>query len=407
MARRRRFSPRSRRQQAEREIPQTTIHQTSGRKRSPDGARLDNLTVQRLNAGRDLEREADLTADRIRRGGATRFGVRNPAPSTLTPAGAGQPLQPGIRELAVRGLGLDADRIRVHSDREAQGIAMAAGARAFADGAQIWLGPGEREQDQELMAHELVHVAQGEPGLHLRKGTWLERRAWLSFFDHYLPRKFLNNYMDDSGAAITLSQQEMVDCNPIVNIRRSDGFANELAGLQTQVRGYNAAGTPAPAIKFIEVNGPGQAMTNGTLGNFTIRYKGLLTVTPAGEWVFTGTMEFYDIWDFDPKPFGSSGRSTAGELKTRLAAYGLPGMPFEIFSVPTPLVQTGSDKQAVWAGWTPVFAGDQAGRAGADVEVSGAGGEVGGGVVAGPPGADVGAAGGGELGAQSAEDLNP
>ena len=61
-------------------------------------------------------------------------------------------------------------------------------------------------------------------------------------------------------------------------------------------------------------------MTNGTLGNFTITYKGMLTVMADGTWTFIGVMTFYDVWDFDPKPFGSSGRSTAGELKTRVAA---------------------------------------------------------------------------------------
>src|SRR5690606_13441179 len=114
--------------------------------------------------------------------------------------------------------------------------------------------------------------------------TWLERRAWRSFFDHYLPRKFLDNYMDDTGAPITLTWQEMVDVNPIVNIRRSPGFGSHLAAMLAKAKSLEAAGTPAPAVNYIEVDGPGQAMTNGTLGNFTIKYKGLLTVQPDGSW---------------------------------------------------------------------------------------------------------------------------
>ena len=368
------------------------------RRRKRSGARLDNLTAQAHEGREGLEQQADTAAERIRKGDRVRLGKGSPMASTLTPPQGGRPLRSEARELAERGLGLNAEAIRVHDDRDAQLAAGMLGARAFADGVHIWLGRGEREYDRDLMAHELAHVAQGVPGLHPRSATWLERRAWLAFFDHYLPRKFLNNYMDDTGAPIALTFQEMMDVNPIVNIRRSPGFATELAALQVQAQASNAAGTPAPAIKYIEVSGPGQALTNGTLGNFTLHYKGVLLVNSDGTWTFTGSMEFYDMWDFDPKPFGTSGRSTVGELKTRVAAYGLPGKPFDIFSVPAPCVQSGSDKRAVWPGGTPQHVGDQAGRAGADVEVGGAGG------VATGPETEV---GGGEVGAQSAEDLNP
>lgn len=379
--------------------------------------RLDNLSAQaNLNGGRPrghlvrrpwptglgdpaLERQADSLAERIRRGGSARPrpGSQTPRP-TLSPPDGGRPLGPQGRELAQRGLGLDPAGIRVHEGPEAARTAAALGARAFADGSHIWLGDGERSDDRELMAHELAHLAQGVPGVHPRSATWLERRAWLSFFDHYLPRRFLNNYMDDTGTPITLSFTDMLACNPIVNIRRSRDFASELAALQAQVKTSNAGGTPTPAIKYIEVSGPGQAMTNGTLGNFTIHYKGVLSVQPDGSWLFAGSMEFYDIWDFDPKPFGTSGRSTAGEIKTRVAAYGLPGSPFKIFSVPAPCVQSGTDPRAVWAGGAPTHVGDQSGRAGADVDVGAVGGA--------PGGPDVEVAGG-DAGAQSAEDLNP
>lgn len=404
---RRGFPPKSPDSSRDRDRPSDGRTFVPFRRRRRGGARLDNLTAQAHEGREGLERQADAVAERIRKGDRVRLGKGRSTASTLTPPQGGRPLHPEARELAERGLGLDAEAIRVHDDRDARLAAGMLGARAFADGSDIWLGPGEREYDRDLMAHELAHVAQGVPGLHLRSATWLERRAWLAFFDHYLPRKFLDNYMDDTGAPITLMLWDMINVNPIVNIRRSPGFATELAALQAQARAHNAAGTPAPAIKYIEVSGPGQALTNGTLGNFTIHYKGVLSVNPDGTWTFVGSMEFYDVWDFDPKPFGTSGRSTAGELKTRVASTFLPGKPFEIFSVPAPCVQSGSDKRAVWPGGTPQHVGDQAGRAGADVEVGGAGGEVGGETLAGPPGAEVGGAGGVEVGAQSAEDLNP
>ena len=339
---------------------------------------------------RELEHEADEVAARARRGERTLLqGRRQDIPSVLPPH-AGRPLRPESQQLAERSLGLDSSSIRIHDDEDAQRAASALGARAFADGRDIWLGPGSSELDSDLMAHELAHVAQGEPGLHLRSATWLERRAWLGFFDHYLPRKFLNNYMNDTGTPINLSLTEMIDVNPIVNIRQSRAFERELTALQSQVRASATAGKPAPAVKFIEVHGPGWALTNGTLGNFTIRYHGILTVETDGNWSFTGFMTFYDVWDFDPKPFGTSGRSFAGEVKTRVASVALPGSSFEITSVPAVLTQSGVDRSATWAGGAPTHVPDRAGRAGADVDV---GGETGGEV-------------GGEVGAQTAEDLN-
>lgn len=371
-------------------------------RRPPPAARPspqpDNLSVQaRRRRDEAHELDADRQADRLLHGISPGTPQQAPAPSLLPGDDGRRPSAP-IRRLAERGLGVHAGEVRIHDNHEARAIAASIGARAFADGAHIWLGPGESERDHALMAHELAHVAQGEPGLHLRSATWLERRAWRSFFDHYLPRKFLDNYMDDTGAPITLNAREMIDINPVVNIRRSAGFERELKALQAQVAASSASGSPSPAAKYIEVSGPGQAMTNGTLGNFTIRYKGMLTVDTGGGWVFVGTMEFYDVWDFDPKPFGSSGRSTAGEVKTRVAATLLPGRAFEIFSVPSPLTQTGSDRRAAWAGGAPHFVNDRLGRSASDVEVGGGGGEVGGGEVGGPEGA--------EAGAQSAEDLN-
>jgi hypothetical protein len=369
----------------------------AGRRRRDARDNLVENAGRRRRSPRDIEREADEIGPRALRGDRTILEGRGRDVPAVLPPHDGHPLRPETRNLAERTLGLDATGIRVHDDRDAQLTASALGARAFADGRDIWLGAGESELDRDLMAHELSHVAQAEPGLYLRSATWLERRAWLGFFDHYLPRKFLNNYMDDTGAPIVLSLTEMMDVNPIVNIRQSQAFAGELRSLQAQVQASAAAGKPSPAVKYINVNGPGQALTNGTLGNFTIRYSGALVVNTDGNWTFSGVMTFYDIWDFDPKPFGSSGRSTAGEIKTRVASFALPGSSFEITSVPAVFAQTGVDRSATWAGGTPKHVGDKAGRTGADIAVGATGGEV-----VGAPGVDV----GGEVGAQSAEDLN-
>jgi hypothetical protein len=318
----------------------------------------------------------------------------------------------------------DVGHVKAHVGGPAAEATQAMGAQAYAVGDQVAFGS---PPDLHTAAHEAAHTIQQRVGVQLKDGvgsvgdayeqhadqvagavvagqsaealldrvpggsgaghavqmraaTWLERRAWLAFFDHHLPRKFLNNYMDDTGTSIVLTQQEMQDCNPIVNIRRSPAFMSQVARLQ-------AAGGGTEAV---DVRGAGGAMTNGTLGNFTIKWRGSVTVEASGRWAFNGTIEFYDFWDFDPKGSGSN-RPLPAEIKVRVANAFLPGQPFHIHSVQAPASQASGDPAANWAsGFRPVHVGDRAGRTVADIGV----GDVAGGEV------------GGEAGAQSAEDLN-
>ncbi|MBP8809889.1 MAG: DUF4157 domain-containing protein [Kofleriaceae bacterium] len=57
-------------------------------------------------------------------------------------------------------LGVDLTGVRVHDDPLSRQATQAMGARAFAYGGDVFLGPGERGDDLGLMAHELTHVAQ-------------------------------------------------------------------------------------------------------------------------------------------------------------------------------------------------------------------------------------------------------
>ena len=309
------------------------------------------------------------------------------------PADAGRPLSPSTRDFAESAFGIDFSHVRLHSSQTARTAAASLGARAFAQGQNIWLGPGESESDKSLMAHELTHVVQQRPDMiYLRSATWLERRAWLAFFDQPVPRRLLNNYMDDTGATINLSLAEMIGCNPVVDVKRSPAFMGAVGLLR---------GGGSTHINF---SGWGGALTNGTLGNFTINYAGTLVVSTAGNWSFNGMMNFYDYWDFDPKPFGSgSGRPVPAEIKVRVASAALPGRPFNVTSVTAPIRQTNTDRLATW-GAIPTAAPDRAARTGTDIEVGGAGGGDVSGSDVGLP--DVGEVGGGESGAQSSEDLN-
>jgi hypothetical protein len=331
------------------------------------------------------ERTATELGDRIAaRGGVDFARVPVRAPSGVRRSdlarGPGCPAPEPERRAVEHALGQELGTVRVHQDASAHAITALAGARALTHRGDVFLGDRESLGDSALLTHELVHAATAsDDRVYARRGTWLERRAWKAFFDHYLPRKFLDHYMDDVGTPLKLTRQEMIDCNATVDIRRSVDFRAEVARLQKAGGGSST----------IAVSGPAGARTNGTLGNFTIHYKGSLVVEKSGAWTFDGTIDYYDYWDFDPKGSGSN-RPLAAELKVRLASVGLPGQPFAITSELVPAMQRSTDSAASWGAAKPVHVPDKAGRTGADI-VTGdvAGGEV-----------------GAEVGAQSSEDLN-
>jgi hypothetical protein len=100
-----------------------------------------------------------LTAQLARRGAAapTRGDV---AQAAVDGKGAGAPVPDTVRATAESHLGADLGGARVHTDELSRASADAMGARAFAYGADVFLGTGESAGDVGLMAHELTHVVQ-------------------------------------------------------------------------------------------------------------------------------------------------------------------------------------------------------------------------------------------------------
>ncbi len=78
--------------------------------------------------------------------------------------GSGRGVDPGIAGKVGAHMGANLDGVRVHSDPLSQQSTRAMGARAFAYGNDVFLGPGESPADTGLMAHELAHVAQQRGG---------------------------------------------------------------------------------------------------------------------------------------------------------------------------------------------------------------------------------------------------
>lgn len=190
---------------------------------------------------------------------------------------------------------------------------------------------------------------------------WRDQLAYdvfASAFEHYLPRKFLRQYIWGRGQGIELTLQEMIDCNPIIDLNASTPFVKRLEKLRTE-----AAATRAPVTYPFTLEMVAGAATNGTLGQFTVRFQGEIVMQPDGSWLAQGWMHFEDTWDFDPRDADTGGRSAQGEAKTRFADKLLPGTPFAITTPTTEFQQTQADPLVVWAGGTPTAVPDKVSKA--------------------------------------------
>jgi hypothetical protein len=85
-------------------------------------------------------------------------------PSVEIPAGTGQPLAASTRRFMEPRFVANFGDVRIHDDPGAQQTAAQIHARAFTYQHDIYLGRGESEHDERLMAHELTHVVQQRGG---------------------------------------------------------------------------------------------------------------------------------------------------------------------------------------------------------------------------------------------------
>ena len=175
----------------------------------------------------------------------------------------------------------------------------------------------------------------------------LKRRVayevFAAFFSHYLPKKLIRHYVYANGRKMKLTEQEMIDCNPYISLLYSKAFVALIA------QADRSPGMPVP----FELPVKAGALTNGTLGQFTVKTKGALVADGKGGWMAAGTMTFFDVWDFDPKDWTTGGRSFQGEVKTRVANALLPGTGFDIDSVETSFSQNQDNETVSWVGGTP------------------------------------------------------
>ena len=82
--------------------------------------------------------------------------------------GQGQPIPEALRGMMERGFGRDFSQVRLHTDGTAAEMSSIISAKAFTHGNDIYFGHGQYSpsttEGQQLVAHELTHVAQGNNG---------------------------------------------------------------------------------------------------------------------------------------------------------------------------------------------------------------------------------------------------
>ncbi|HUX85510.1 MAG TPA: DUF4157 domain-containing protein [Chloroflexota bacterium] len=86
----------------------------------------------------------------------------------------GQPIEPGVRGFWEGRLGYDFGQVRVHTDRQAAAAAASLGALAFVQGQDVGFAAGQYQPETRrgslILAHELVHVVQGQNGARRSSG---------------------------------------------------------------------------------------------------------------------------------------------------------------------------------------------------------------------------------------------
>src|SRR5437867_6668713 len=92
---------------------------------------------------------------------------------------AGEPLPADFRQRAEQRFGAGLGAVRVHTDQAAAAAAEQVEARAFTVGTDVFFAPGRYDthsrSGQRLLAHELAHVVQAQPGRAPSGPGWVSR----------------------------------------------------------------------------------------------------------------------------------------------------------------------------------------------------------------------------------------
>jgi hypothetical protein len=164
------------------EGPRSAQQETSARPAAPSPSpdadvdlqrTMGNQATQRLLVGPaddPSELDADRRAEQILH---TEDAPASPLPDGSAAGVGGAPLPAATRAFFEPRLGAPLDQVRVHTDAQSADSAARLGARAYTAGNDITFGRGQYAPDtpagRRLLAHELVHVTQHQPGAPIRR----------------------------------------------------------------------------------------------------------------------------------------------------------------------------------------------------------------------------------------------
>ncbi len=144
-------------------------------------------------------------------------------------------------------------------------------------------------------------------------------------------RSLIDHYGNGNGNTYNLSQNELLEVYPLTD-RNANPINLSLSNSDMLSVGNLSPGESAVFKDNVQV----YAGTAGTLGNFTIKREGIITLNAkTGRREFSGNFLFNDIYDFNP-----GNRPGNAESQVTIARNFLPGIPFAIFgSLPVNQVQ--------------------------------------------------------------------
>lgn len=169
-------------------------------------------------------------------------------------------------------------------------------------------------------------------------------------FDEDLPKKLIDHYGNGNGEPLTLNYSEVESMN-VLPLGLQTGIINEQ--LNDQIRGIVPG--ESREIKFQTISA--EAATSGTFGQFTIKGEGTFTMGDGGKWSFAGTMQFFDVWNFNEETktqeeerirITGVSRTEAAKLQVHLANSYLPGKGFDVKGPKIPVTQNSASKFFNW-----------------------------------------------------------
>ena len=143
--------------------------------------------------------------------------------------GGGRPLDDAVRDRMQSAFSADFSRVRIHDDAGAAQLNRLVSARAFTTGSDIFFGSGQyapsTPQGERVLAHELAHTLQGDPGTPLARTV---RRAGDKIaFDKVPPSSLGGEDAELSGlieTAIAAHQKQKSQAKDRIEKEKDDGI---------------------------------------------------------------------------------------------------------------------------------------------------------------------------------------